>query len=289
MSVTMIIGSFIAGASSQGGGAVAFPVMTLIYNISPEIARNFSFAIQSIGMTCASYFIIQKKITIEKKYCFLSIIGGAIGLTIGTKYIVPLVTASYVKMLFFSFWLSFAFVLFFLNHIRKRKVRDKLPKLDIVKKTGLIIMSIIGGIFTSITGSGIDIITFSYVTLRYRLSEKVATPTSVIIMTVNSIIGFFIHLQVLKDFGAVEFNFWLVCIPVVIIGAPIGAYVANVLKRLQIAKILYVIIIVQFIGACYIIKPTGNLLIFTISVFICGIVFFLICAKANPISDIRRK
>ncbi len=29
MSVTMAFGSFVAGATSQGGGAVAFPVMTL--------------------------------------------------------------------------------------------------------------------------------------------------------------------------------------------------------------------------------------------------------------------
>ena len=31
MSVTMAFGSFIAGATSEGGGAVAFPVMTLFF------------------------------------------------------------------------------------------------------------------------------------------------------------------------------------------------------------------------------------------------------------------
>jgi len=38
MSVTMVFGSFIAGASAEGGGAVAFPVMTLIFKIQPEVA-----------------------------------------------------------------------------------------------------------------------------------------------------------------------------------------------------------------------------------------------------------
>ncbi|HRV81343.1 MAG TPA: hypothetical protein P5218_07905, partial [Planctomycetota bacterium] len=33
MSVTMVVGSFIAGATSEGGGAVAFPVMTLLFKI----------------------------------------------------------------------------------------------------------------------------------------------------------------------------------------------------------------------------------------------------------------
>jgi uncharacterized membrane protein YfcA len=41
MSVTMAFGSFIAGATSEGGGAVAFPVMTLLFNIAPSIARDF--------------------------------------------------------------------------------------------------------------------------------------------------------------------------------------------------------------------------------------------------------
>jgi hypothetical protein len=47
MSVTMLVGSFIAGATSEGGGAVAFPVMTLGYGIAPPVARDFALLIQS--------------------------------------------------------------------------------------------------------------------------------------------------------------------------------------------------------------------------------------------------
>ncbi|MDZ7607455.1 MAG: hypothetical protein U5K79_18125 [Cyclobacteriaceae bacterium] len=36
MTVTMAFGSFIAGASAEGGGAVAFPIMTLIFQIRSE-------------------------------------------------------------------------------------------------------------------------------------------------------------------------------------------------------------------------------------------------------------
>ena len=42
MSITMIFGSMIAGATSEGGGAIAFPVMTLALGISPPVARDFS-------------------------------------------------------------------------------------------------------------------------------------------------------------------------------------------------------------------------------------------------------
>jgi len=49
MSITMVIGSMVAGATSEGGGAVAFPVMTLALKIKPSIARDFSLMTQSCG------------------------------------------------------------------------------------------------------------------------------------------------------------------------------------------------------------------------------------------------
>ena len=49
MTITMIFGSFIGGATAEGGGAVAFPVMTLVLHLTPSIARDFSFMIQCCG------------------------------------------------------------------------------------------------------------------------------------------------------------------------------------------------------------------------------------------------
>ena len=52
MSLTMLVGSAIGGATSEGGGAVAFPVMTLVLKLAPAIARDFSLMVQSCGRTC---------------------------------------------------------------------------------------------------------------------------------------------------------------------------------------------------------------------------------------------
>lgn len=41
----MPVGSFIAGATSEGGGAGAFPVMTLVFGPSPAVARDPSVII----------------------------------------------------------------------------------------------------------------------------------------------------------------------------------------------------------------------------------------------------
>ena len=274
MSLTMVFGSFIAGASSEGGGAVAFPVMTLGFNIAPDVARNFGLAIQSVGMTAASYLIFIRRIKVEHKYLWPVSLGGLIGMVFGTLYVVPLVSAPFAKMLFVSFWLSFGLVLFYVNEVYKRKTNDSLPEFGWSEKITIVFIGMIGGTISSLLGSGLDIFSFSYVTMRYHLSEKVATPTSVIIMAINAIIGLVLHFFVIKDFGVAEFNYWLVCIPVVIFGAPIGAYFINQRTRGFISKFLYVVILVQFIGALFIIKPSGYLLYFSILVFFIGVVLF---------------
>lgn len=274
MSVTMVFGSFIAGASAEGGGAVAFPVMTLIFQIPPEVARNFGLAIQSIGMTMASILIFVRGIKVEHKYLWLASLGGAVGMILGTWYLVPLIPAPFAKMLFVTFWLSFGLVLYYVNEVYKRQTNDELPHFSAFEKVTIILVGVIGGSLSSLLGSGLDIFSFSYVTMRYHLSEKVATPTSVVIMAINSIVGFFIHYSILHDFGTEELNYWLVSIPVVIFGAPLGAFFINKKTRNFISKFLYFIIAAQFIGALIILKPTGNLLFFSFLTFVFGLFFF---------------
>ncbi len=279
MAVTMVFGSFIAGASSEGGGAVAFPVMTLIYEITPHVARNFSLAIQSVGMTTASYIILRNRYPVEWKYLLPVSIGGIFGMILGTWYLVPVVPPAFIKMLFVTFWLSFGIVLFYVNQIYKRKVTDKLPVMPSRENMGLGFIGLLGGGLSALLGSGIDIFSFSYVTMRFHLSEKVATPTSVLIMALNSLVGFILHNLILHDFGDQEFNYWLVSIPVVVIGAPLGARFINSKTRKFVADFLYLIIIVQFIGAWLIIRPTGKLLFFTILCFLFGLALFFIFSR----------
>ena len=274
ISLVMVFGSFIAGASAEGGGAIAFPAMTLIFDIAPDTARNFSLAIQSVGMTAAAIIILRNKYPVEYRYLIPASLGGGVGIIFGTFTVVPLVPAPFVKMLFVAFWLSFGVILFYINVIYKREVVDRIPKVSTIEMILLLIVGFSGGILSGILGSGLDIFSFAYITVRYHLSEKVATPTSVIVMAINSLIGFSLHYFFVQDFGTAEFNYWLVSIPVVLIGAPLGAYYINRQTRNFVSWLLYVIILTQFVGALFIIQPTGGLLVFTILVFVSGLVLF---------------
>lgn len=285
----MVFGSFVAGGSAEGGGAIAFPVMTLVFKISPANARNFSLAIQSIGMSAATLWIVAKRIQIEKNYLKLAFIGGTAGIIFASYCIAPYTAPAYAKMLFVSFWLSFGLTLFVINYYRKRYVKDYLPHLTRYQQGELVIIGFIGGSLSAILGSGIDICTFSFVTMKYNLSEKIATPTSVILMASNALVGFLLHRFVMNDIEPVVYNYWLVCIPVVMLGAPFGALVVSKIKRMHIVGFLCSIILVQFVGAMLIIRPAGKLLLFSVAAFLAGIIIFFLLTRHSRKTEAREK
>ena len=254
--ITMILGSFIAGASPEGSAAVAYPIFTLILKIDPPVARNFAFAIQSIGMTSASLLIIGMRLKIDWNYIIFVTIGGVFGLFLGTYYVVPYVSPVQAKLFFVSLYLSFGIALWMQNRRPQREVFEKIENFKNSDKVRLVIFGLVGGIISSIFGTGINIFTFCLMTIYYRVSEKVATPSSVIIMTIETILGLFIHTQLTKDFQPEAFEIWLACVPFVAVFAPLGAFVISKMPRKGIATLLYWILIIQFFGAMIVIKPS---------------------------------
>lgn len=283
MTLTMVAGSFVAGVSSEGGGAVAYPVMTLVFSIDPTVARNFSLAIQSVGMTAASLYIVARRIRIETTYLWLVAMGSVPGLVGGTYLVAPHVPSAYAKMMFVSFWLSYGLALFVINHVREESAIDALPTLSLGQQTELMGIGVIGGLLSAIFGNGVDICSFAFVTLKYRLSEKVATPTSVVLMAFNAVLGFALHALVLQDMQPEAYRFLWVSIPVVVFGAPFGAYVVSRVPRLYIATLLYTIIAVQFVSALWIIQPALPLLLFSAGVFAFGVFLFFQLSRWGPV------
>ena len=102
--LTMVIGSFIAGATSEGGGAVAFPVFTLILGFTPMLARDFSLFIQTAGMGMASLMIYRQQSPVASPVLVPVTLGGIVGVYLGMYHIAPQVQAATVKMFFETFF-----------------------------------------------------------------------------------------------------------------------------------------------------------------------------------------
>ena len=281
ISVTMVFGSFIAGATSEGGGAIAFPVFTKLLNVNPFDAKVFSLAIQSVGMTAASLVIIKMKIKVEWRVIFWVSLGGVFGIVYSSLYVAPYLSPAMTKMSFTILVSSFALTLFVLNRDKLRLVNEVVPVNNSKVNAFLFLVGILGGVVSGMVGNGIDIITFSILVLWYRVNEKIATPTSVILMAINAIVGFLLYAQVLDGFTPVVQSYWLAAIPIVVIGAPLGAIVCGHLNRITIARVLLVLIAIEFVTSIWLIKLSHYLSIVSILLFLLFVTIYYIMYRST--------
>lgn len=136
-------------------------------------------------------------------------------------------------------------------------------------------IGMVGGTFAANTGSGIDTLTFIVLTLAFGINEKVSTPTTVVIMGLNSVVGFFVHGVVLQDIG-IAWEYWLVCVPVVCLGAPLGAWVAGRVSRDAIIYLLLGLITLELVTTLLLLPFTAAMVTFAwVTIIICGIWFAL--------------
>lgn len=237
ISITMVFGSLVAGGTALGGGSVAFPVLTKILGIVPFKAKVFSLAIQSAGMTAASATIICKKIPFYPKMAALSLIGAVPGVLISLTWISDLIPRLATKSIFSLLLLTFAIVLI-------KTYKPQSTENITYKHARLLVpcFGFLGGILSGLLGSGADIFIFSLLVLIYRADIKKATATSVIVMAIISIISSMFNIFILKTITPEIQQYVHAALPVVVIGAPLGAWICSRLPNAVILGILLFLI-----------------------------------------------
>ena len=260
--------------TSEGGGAVAFPVMTLAFGIAPAVARDFSLMIQSCGMTAAAFTIFWMRVQLEWHSIIFCSLGAIVGMAIGLEFIDPNLTPPQKKIGFVCVWFSFAFALFLLNRYHKRKTYKTIPDFKLWKLIVLLLTGFMGGIFSAISGSGVDICSFSILTLLFRITEKTATPTSVVLMAGNTMVGFYWR-EVMQQAVDTEAYYYLaVCVPIVVLGAPLGSLIGSHFHRQILASFVYITDTVALISAYVIVPLTKALVGVSVGIVAFGFTFF---------------
>ena len=151
---------------------------------------------------------------------------------------------------------------------------EALPIFGVQEKWVLVIVGLIGGAISALVGSGANTIAFMAMVLLFRISEKVATPTTVLLMAMVSLAGFIFHLAVLRDFGPIVTSYWLAAVPVVAIGAPLGALVCSYMPRRAIVILLLLLIALEFLSTLLLVPMTRAILLSSAATL-------AICAFAN--------
>lgn len=91
-------------------------------------------------------------------------------------------------------------------------------------------------------------------------------------MAINTCIGFGYRQFVMDEIVQDSWDYFFVCIPIVVIGAPLGSIIGSFLYREVLAIFVYVTDTVQLIAALVIVKPwkISTMLLITSIVFIIG-------------------
>ena len=259
--LTMVFGSFVAGSTPQGGGAVAFPVFTKVLEVPPPVARSFSLFIQAIGMVTASAIIILARRNVE----YRAVLGGGLAGVAGflftlfalsdpnTPFWSSTIPGPYVKVTFTVLLAAMSYIVFLSLRTRERG-QLRIPECNSRVWLGIVVAGFIGGIAAALTGSGVDVLLFLFIVVLAGLHPRVGVPTSIIAMAMTSVVAFVVlgvidgQLNTVVSSGQVIsvggqpvegmpagqfdiFGLWLASIPVVIWGAPLGAWVAHILTE----------------------------------------------------------
>lgn len=270
MALSMALGSYVAGSTPMGGGTVGFPVLVLFFKMPATLGRDFSFAVQSIGMVSAAIFIIARRQPLAWSMLKGTMLGALIGLPIGIFSLAPFIPELWIKLVFAVIWASFGVLhLYRLNEISAHEGMTEFDeRWDF--RVGLVIGLFSGATVVAVTGVGIDMVLYAALVLLCRADLKVAIPTSVVIMGFSSALGIAIK-NLTTGLQPGVYENWLAAAPIVALGAPLGALVVNLVGRKPTLLFVAVLCVGQFIWTCSIERASLGLSGFVFSLGAVGL------------------
>lgn len=278
IALTMILGSYVAGSTPIGGGAIAFPVMALIFGMPATLGRDFSFAIQAAGMTSATIFILCRRQPLATGILKGALLGAAVGTPIGILWLAPLVPQLWIKLIFATAWCAFGILHLYRTNEFAAQTGLREPGHSL--RLGFFLGLLSSATLASITGVGVELALYAALVLFCRADLKIAIPTAVIGMAFTSVIGLAVKL-LSTGLQPGVFENWLAAAPIVVLGAPIGAFVVSKIGRKPTLRVVAVLCVLQYVWMCYSLRASLGLLgIIATTLSVAAAVFALEKARA---------
>lgn len=245
IAVAMAFGSYVAGSTPMGGGTVGFPILVLWFDLPATLGRDFSFAVQSIGMTSAGIFILCRRQHLEWVMLRWAMVGSLIGTPLGIVFIAPHIPGVLIKVVFAVVWASFGVLHLYRIHQICANIGETPVAHAFDRTVGFWVGLLAGATVAAVTGVGIDMALYSVMVLLMRSDLKSAIPSSVIIMAFTSLVGVATKTLV-TEFQPGVFENWLAAAPIVALGAPLGAFIVNRIGRKPTLLVVAFLCVGQF-------------------------------------------
>lgn len=237
----------ILGITGGGGSILTVPILVYLLSYSPTIATAYSLFI--VGST-SGFGTIQnfKKGLVVPKTALQFAIPSVIGVYLTRKFIVPTIpdTVFYFGSLQLSkatfLMLLFAVVMFMAAFsMLKNKNEEGIAE---IRNTSLIIVAIqlfFVGILIGLIGAGGGFLIIPALLKLAKLSMKKAIGTSLLIITINSLIGFIGDVQN----TVIDWTFLLTFTSISVIGIFVGLYIQRFINEKYLKKIFGVFVLVM--------------------------------------------
>lgn len=228
VTLVMMAAGFIAGSTPMGGGVIAYPMLVLALHNTPLEFRTFSLMMQSIGMTSASWKIIHTfRENIQPLLLTTCLSLSFVGYNIGYYLVAPNLSGPMVQTIYFTKMFFLTVLLhMYIDYVNPKERATTLP----ISTRQLLVLApvtLLGGIATSMTGTGSDIWVYLYYRLFFNTEEILTTNHTVILMSATSLFALYNATIIQNDVSTKLFDYALCSVPSVLITAPIGAYVVN--------------------------------------------------------------
>lgn len=232
----VVIG-LILGLMGGGGSILTVPVLVYIMAFNPVTATAYSLFI--VGTTSAfGTFQNFRNGLVELKTGLLFAIPSLVGVYIARKFIVPAIPETIFTVGSFTLgknmmlMLLFAIVIFIAALSMLKKNAPETETIAQRNKTMMVIQTFLAGILVGLVGAGGGFLFIPILVYVAKLPMKKAVATSLLIIAINSLVGF------TGDIGniAIDWMFLFVFTALAVIGIFIGIYFNKFVDEKQLKK-----------------------------------------------------
>lgn len=243
----------ILGITGGGGSILTVPTLVYILNYNPIIATAYSLFIVGTTSSIGTIQNFKKGLVVPKK-AFLFAVPSLIGVYLTRKFIVPNIPD--VVFYFGSLKLSkdtflmilFAIVMFIAAFsMLKNNKKNELIERTTKSITVVIIQLFFVGVLIGLIGAGGGFLIIPALLNFAKLPMKKAIGTSLLIIAINSLIGFIGDVQN----TIIDWTFLLIFTTISVAGIFIGLYIQKFINEKMLKKLFGVFVLIMAIFILY--------------------------------------
>jgi len=222
------------GLIGGGGSIITIPVLVYLFHIEPTLATLYSlFIVGTTSLVGGVRSALNKMVDFRSALMFS--LPSTLAVYLTRHYLLPHIPDTLLTIHSFALTKNVAIMIFFsiiMLLAAVRMIRDKqreYAKTHTHQKNYLMIVAqgFVVGIVTGIIGAGGGFLIIPALVLLTGLTMKQAIGTSLVIIAINSLIGFFGDLSLVKE---VDFPFVLLVSGLAVTGVILGSYLSRYIE-----------------------------------------------------------